>query len=83
MSGLFAEIVDVYLAGEKTADKAQGRANLPHGKSLDANTGEDTQNGFAKKQAHKPADDSAKKGTDNRQNNPYQRKTQPLDKNCN
>lgn len=83
MSGLFAEIVDVYLAGEKTADKAQGRANLPHGKSLDANTGEDTQNGFAKKQAHKPADDSAKKGADNRQNNPYQCKTQPLEKNCN
>ncbi len=83
MSGFFAEIVDVYLAGEKTADKAQGRANLPHGKSLDANTGEDTQNGFAKKQAHNPADDSAEKRADNRQNNPYQCKTQPLDKNCN
>lgn len=83
MSGLFAEIVDVYLAGEKTADKAQGRANLPHGKSLDANTGEDTQNGFAKKQAHKPADDSAEKRADNRQNNPYQCAKQVLSENGN
>ena len=78
-----ADVVDVYLAGKKAADKSKGCANLPHGEAFNADAGQDSQYGFAKKQAHNPADDSAEKRADNRQNNPYQCAKQVLSENGN